>query len=94
MESGTHESLLKIENGIYANLCNMQTFEKDDSNKITEKKEKQVIQKQKSVIQDKDDEELDEGIAFTNFELKLGRFYLIDVQKMFSEISSCGENLN
>ena len=30
-EEGTHESLLKKENGVYANLCNMQTFDREDS---------------------------------------------------------------
>ena len=29
-EIGNHESLMNKENGVYANLCNMQTFDKGD----------------------------------------------------------------
>lgn len=48
-EEGTHESLLKKENGVYANLCNMQTFDREDSefNKKNVAKKK-IIKKQEN----------------------------------------------
>ena len=48
-EEGTHESLLKKENGVYANLCNMQTFDREDS-EFNKKKvaKKKIIKKQEN----------------------------------------------
>ena len=39
-ESGSHETLMNKENGVYANLCNMQTFDKDNTD------EKKLLEKQ------------------------------------------------
>lgn len=60
VEEGTHKSLLEIENGVYANLCNMQTFEKAaPSEKAKESKKKVVLDRQKSQNQDKEEEKED-----------------------------------
>lgn len=63
VEQGTHKSLLDIENGVYANLCKMQTFEKDetvDKSKVSKKKVN--MDRQKSTNKAEDDEELKEDL--------------------------------
>ena len=51
MEQGTHDELMQIDNGVYFNLCNMQTFDKDKSGEKVEKKEK--FDKTKSIKNNK-----------------------------------------
>jgi len=53
MEQGTHDELMQIDNGVYFNLCNMQTFDKDKSGEKFEKKEK--FDKKKSIKKAKND---------------------------------------
>ena len=50
VEEGTHESLLKKENGVYANLVNMQSFGEKEEKAENEKSVKKELKTQKSVV--------------------------------------------
>jgi ABC-type proline/glycine betaine transport system ATPase subunit len=58
-EEGDHESLLQIDNGVYFNLCNMQTFEKVKSEGTQEKVENVKKASEAKVEKSEKKEEID-----------------------------------
>ena len=61
IEEGNHESLMELENGVYFNLCNMQTFEPEgpdvESEKETSKAEDKTTIKTEAVKETKTEDE-------------------------------------
>ena len=71
-EMGNHESLLSRENGVYANLCNMQTFDKSGGEKSA-KFEKKKLEASKSVeVVSKTDEKVEEELPDVSWGAILG----------------------
>ena len=64
VEEGTHESLLKKENGVYANLVNMQSFGDNEKKAENGKSVKNELKAQKSVVEksEKSDEDEEEDL--------------------------------